>query len=531
MDMFFGEEEQAWEEQAWEDAGEDVGHVEVQEKPGEGGANNSLILCFIGCILFPLFLVLLGWNEKTTVCESKMLMQAEQDTIIADCGDADAVEGQFVFFSCPIDSDSLTEFTPMSFNTPGLQELVKFKSSAGAQRIEMYQCIETKEERESEKSSFLERAGNQTSALFELASDTLTQSTRRRRSDVSSTTITTYRYGMDWTAAHYKSQDFKGTPENIKAAGCPDFIYNGQVNHNPEAPNRGDGEKASLGTQLVHATSVKAGAFTVGDETLMKKFDANHTISLDPFKQSFGLPASTDNVVNALTPNSLAVHADSPNYLSTCKSNRLGCLRISYSSNSASHISVMGKVGASGNVEPFPTDKSWGCGEDSFIRMYTEEMTKEDMIAKMKGENEARTWAIRIVGLFACWIAMWCCLEPISSAADAVGDILSYIPILGEALESLLEGVVDFIVCFISCSIGCCCGLLVIAIVWVAMRPVVGGPLMGGCVVLGILAIVACKMSVKDPKRMRKKKKLQGWQGQGGKGYGATWEGGQPMYA
>lgn len=504
-----------------------AGHVEYHDDPG---SNNSLILMCCGCILFPLCLVLLGWNEQRSLCESKMILQADGDTIVGDCDDASSVEGKFTFFSCPIDMDKTTDFTPQSFNMVGLGEPFRFKSVAAAQTIDMYQCIEHAETEDAKTSSGSSSASlvrqehyhtNESWSFADVVGSSFSSEVRRRRSSSGSGTATVYRYSMQWSDTYYDSKDYKGTPESIKAAGCPDFVYNGVRNNNPAPPNRGDGEPVSIGRQVEHAPSVVAGAYTVNDENCMKQFEPTTSVDLSPYASSFGLSATTDNIIASVTPSTVAVHSNAPNYLSSCASDRLGCIRISYTQSNATDISVIAKVGASGVTEPFPMDKSWGCGAQDYIRMYPEKMTKDEMIAKLKGDNHALTWALRVVGLLLCWWTMWCCFEPIASAADTVGDYLSYIPVLGEGLESLLEGVVEVILCLFSCSVGCCCGLFVIAIVWVALRPMIGGPLLGGCVVLAIIAFMGLSMANKDPKRMRKKNR--GKLGKGGMGYGENY--------
>ena len=69
-----------------------------------------------------------------------------------------------------------------------------------------------------------------------------------------------------------------------------------------------------------------------------------------------------------------------------------------------------------------------------------------------------------------------------------VGDYLRCLPCVGSFLEDLLEGMVDVLVWMVSCAVGCSCGLLVIAIVWVVMRPQVGAGLLLVCLVLGCCA-------------------------------------------
>jgi len=53
-------------------------------------------------------------------------------------------------------------------------------------------------------------------------------------------------------------------------------------------------------------------------------------------------------------------------------------------------------------------------------------------------------------------------------------------------LEDCLEGIVDWVICVISCNIGLGASFLVIAVVWVFMRPMWGiGLLVLGCCCCG----------------------------------------------
>ena len=98
--------------------------------------------------------------------------------------------------------------------------------------------------------------------------------------------------------------------------------------------------------------------------------------------------------------------------------------------------------------------------------------------------NSTSTWIIRVLGLCFTVVTVYCCFAPISAAADVVGDFLRCIPCVGETLEDLLEGMVDALLCAVSCAIGCSCGLLVIAITWLVMRPLIGGGVLLVCMVL-----------------------------------------------
>jgi len=524
----------------------DQGGYYPEQRKDNGGFSGACCTMCIGLLVFPLALVVLGWNEQTSVCANNMIMLAEDNAETGACDDTASVEGKFSFISCPIAVDNATLLTPkVSFNLPGLGDSISFASIAGAQRVEMYQCIEsksstTKSSADAEKAgeSVLQRTGVRTRT----SESTLQKEQERRESDKEQAdhgksdlvrrndkpeekgSKQTYQYRMEWSDVHYKSEEYKDTPENIVNSGCPDFIYRGIVNHNPSPPDRGDGSPVEIGRQKVTATSVVAGGYTLSEEKELHKLTAEELVSLKPFSDKFSLRSGVDQVISSINTNTVGVHEQTPHFLSSCRSDHLGCIRISYSKSDATHMSVLALTEGAGILKPQPVDSSWGCAASSFIRMFPEEMSKDDMIAKLKDEQHASTWIFRIAGLIAAMCGLYCCFQPVAHAADVMGDVLSYIPIFGQLMENVLEGIVDTALLLISCSFGLSCGLLVIATVWLAMRPMVGGPLLLAVLVLMAIGYYAASTATRDPKRMRKDKQAfaqqQPWQQQGEQGAG-----------
>jgi len=483
---------------------------------GEKSMCVSVMIMCIGCILFPAALLLLAWNEREAACTMNVILEAESTGMVADCGDASSVEGKLAFFSCPIKQNSSEVFSPAtSFNLPGLEELVSFASVAGAQKVEMYQCIETKDATKSDassqstESSVIEQRTNKSLMEEKDASSSIVRKNRRRpktatlepgaldegRSEdahrSNSSESSQFSYKMEWSDTWYNSKEFKDTPANVQSKGCPDFIINGEPNHNPAVPDRGDGHPVELGEQTAFSSNLYAGAFTLGDDSLIKKFKADEQVSLADFSSAFTLKDSTDNIISAINSKTVAVHDEQPTYLSSCVNDRLGCIRISYYQSSAKTASVFGLVGSSGVVTPYETKSPWGCNATGFIRAWPKEMTMDDAIKEMKDELTVQTWLCRAGGLLIAWFALFCCFEPIASGASYMGDLLSYIPLLGGLFERMLNGVMTMLLCVASCSCGLGCGLLVVAIVWCAMRPVVGGPLLASGILLFIIAYCA----------------------------------------
>jgi len=121
--------------------------------------------------------------------------------------------------------------------------------------------------------------------------------------------------------------------------------------------------------------------------------------------------------------------------------------------------------------------------------MISQKMSKDDFLDALANANRIMTWIIRLAGLIAAWIAVYCCFSPIAAAADIIGDGLNYLP-CGGYIEDLLEGVVDAVLCCMSCAVGCSCGLFVIAVTWLYMRPLYGALMLAGSVTLCVCAVL-----------------------------------------
>lgn len=363
-------------------------------------------------------------------------------------------------------------------------------------------------------------------------------STRETVTDTALGQETRYKYHMGWSNVWYDSFQFKATPEEIQKAGCSDFVYNRKVNHNPNPPFRGDGKRVELGRLSTWSAGVKAGGFTFTDEDLIKTIKADEDIPMTPFKSGFSLNAATDNIVTTIAPNTVTVHDDSPMFLSTCKTDRLGCIRISYQKASITHMSVIGFAGAAGVMEPwnvegqeakYPMQKSYTCDTTPFIKMVPRSMLKSEMIAYLRGDHTVQTWALRVAGMIALWFGFYCALDPFASSSDRMASYLAYIPWCGPCFGKAMDGVVEMFVCLISCALGMSCGMVAAGLVWAGLRPVIGAPLCAGGVVMFCIGYAALNRAWRDPRKCVydhavKQQPLMpgGWQGQGHPG---AWQG------
>merc|ERR1719502_1709964 len=96
----------------------------------------------------------------------------------------------------------------------------------------------------------------------------------------------------------------------------------------------------------------------------------------------------------------------------------------------------------------------------------------------MANENDQTAWLYRAVGFLMTWIGVSCILSPITTlvemAADMVDHFAECIPGVGcivDQMTDIFVGVVQSIVCLVSCVCAVGSFMIVVSIVWMAMRP------------------------------------------------------------
>ncbi|CAJ1363792.1 unnamed protein product [Effrenium voratum] len=263
----------------------------------------------------------------------------------------------------------------------------------------------------------------------------------------------------------------------------------------------------SVAGPRAQADQVRAGPLTI-DKALLRGGSASglgvnmgRPLNLQNFSKAFknfdslpGLPAHAMHhgvqarvhalSLTSVTPNVAAVDMAGTS-LVTCQMPRLGCLKIQFFKNWESSVSLMTAV-QSGYTVPVDVPASWGCSPDKYQALEGGISSKQAFSTMLEEANTTSTWMMRFLGLCFAWIAVYCCFQPISASIDVVGDCLRIIPCVGGLLEDLLEGMVTCLLCVVSCCCGCSLGFLVIALMWLYMRPLIGGGLLAICLVLGI---------------------------------------------
>mmetsp|Transcript_63379 Transcript_63379/g.163057 ORF Transcript_63379/g.163057 Transcript_63379/m.163057 type:complete len:472 (+) Transcript_63379:81-1496(+) len=438
--------------------------TEVEEEGDDGPCGKigkAMTMACLGIVLFPLSLLMLGWNENSYVCENNRILYADNKAVVVpNCDNADLMD-KFVFLSCPVLESSLMEFTPCVFNGGTMscqsQLPVKFRSASGSQNVEMYQCVE------------------------ECSTKTEKHKNMAGQNEVKK--VTTCTYEMKWATRYHDSSGFKYSLQQISNNGCPDIVKAGG---NPQPPSNMDmGQSEEFAQSIVVGKSVSSG-FTL-NKALVDALNPDTPVPLQQFASGFSGPLPTTSGIAMPWSRPLAVSAANMgvqgNYLTTCTVQQLGCVRASYMQSGATNPSVFTHVETTGLTSKETIPGSWGCSKSKWQAIEKQKMDKAAMVESLQASNSMKTWVLRLVGCLIAWLSVYCCFSPISAAADVLGDCINFCPCGGYA-EDLLEGVVDSVLCLMSCGIGCSCALFVIALVWVAMRPLVGGGLMAVALLL-----------------------------------------------
>ena len=249
-----------------------------------------------------------------------------------------------------------------------------------------------------------------------------------------STTVTTYSYGKEWSEAAIDSSAFKNASEHKNPASLP-FASQEFTTHT-----------ARLGA---HALPEALCALL----TTYTPYPATATLAAH-------LPAG-------LTPPLQLTHevlqSGDP------ASPRIGDVRVHFSIIPPGPVSVLAQQhGTSFTPYQFPTG--------ALVRVESGTHTAAELLTHMRRENNALTWLLRGVGALMMIIGLALMMGPITAAANVV-------PVLGDLTGMITGG--------IACLVGVGCAAGTVAIAWLAVRPLVGIPLLAGAVVLLVLGVAA----------------------------------------
>mmetsp|Transcript_24192 Transcript_24192/g.68530 ORF Transcript_24192/g.68530 Transcript_24192/m.68530 type:complete len:462 (+) Transcript_24192:97-1482(+) len=410
---------------------------------------NAVCCSLLGLFLmYPGGLFLLGWNEQRTVCVERAVLAAEEAMTEVKCNaEPRDYKGDLVFASCPVNSESLKEWSPADIRgVASVTGLFAEKALRLQMNAEMYQCVEEKHERK-EKS----RDGKETK------------------------TITTYTYKMQWRDHHIDSASFKSHREakDARYEGCwgmwdnPAFTVTGETK-SVQTLTAGSFDATRHMNSVPIDTPVQLRKEAIQAKPWFANKDAQPPQQLD----------SSNTVVGG-------------EYLYTCDARGdmpQGCMRLSFKTSSARHVSLLAKLNADGTSRGWRSPGSWMCSSrssSSVVDFFApRDVSADDAITDLLLSNGSMKWLCRLGGILLAWFGIHTFLSPIQALADIVNDATSLfrcIPILGWALDFLgdvVSGAVGCVLTMVSFGVAVPTSLLVMSVMWVFMRPLLGIPML-----------------------------------------------------
>lgn len=281
----------------------------------------------------------------------------------------------------------------------------------------------------------------------------------------SKTTVTTYSYSLGWSSRVV-------TPVNPQKATSQEMLRVCGVMSATPNPSLPAGAPVA-GTQYTQ-NPVKVGAFILPSTI----FSVSQ------------IPISTD--LNVAAP---AGWTKEGSYFITTKysnANQIGKIRVRITTDSggAPMITALGQ-NTGGALTAWKSESTWLCSGDNLSDGRLGTYTKDQLFDKLKAENKILTWFIRILGFCLAWFAFTRFCEPCEVLADCI-------PFCGPMLGNMIEVIACVIAYFPACA---CCGFIC-GIVWAAMRPTVGVPLLliSLCIFGGFIAFKLKKTKEKKEK-------------------------------
>jgi len=368
----------------------------------------------------------LWWNEGRAVFTARTLEEGMANVVEAPCAAPNSsLDGRLVHVSCP------------------LENLANFSYVGGAVRADL--------------------------AVFARAEVQLWQWEERSHSEKESTvgggttTKTTYTYARDW----------KSTPVDSGAFKRP------QGHANPPAtawPLRSDTR---------WATAARVGAYALGGRLLHQVTSASAVPLPSPWPDSGPFRPAFPQPPKELTPATVRPSGDGWLYSYDVQQGDppVGAVRARFQRSSAVEASVLGRqVGAA--FEPWSAP---GVREGYDILDLAEgRASAQAMFAQLVAENEATTWALRLVFFLVAWGGLVALTGPASVAPDVVPFLG---PIVGDLVGCLLGTAMFFVALAYT--------MAVVAVAWLRFRPLVGAAALA-VAVAGALAYAKLRQRRRD---------------------------------
>jgi len=249
-----------------------------------------------------------------------------------------------------------------------------------------------------------------------------TQSTQTHKNlGGSETQETTYAYDRTWSEKRIDSSEFKHRDGHENPASMP------------------------YASEVFTAPHILVGVFKPASSFVAK---------INAFSD-YPLSEQTANAMNASLKNAFKLNGTEYFYGDPATP-QIGALRVHYRIIRPTEVSIIGKQNDS-LIEPYYTRN----GDIQLLAMG--DMGADSMFAAAKDENMLMTWLIRLAGFILMWLGSSLVLRPIA----VLGDVVPFIGSIAGAGIGLVTGLVSL-----------AASICVIAIAWLAYRPLIGGTLL-----------------------------------------------------
>lgn len=251
------------------------------------------------------------------------------------------------------------------------------------------------------------------------------------------TTVKTYTYTVEWSSSPVDSSAFKAKSSD-----------NFQRNCGAENPSW----RSLPSPGSVFAPKVFAGAFVLGAHSVQQVALTAHVL--------------VDKVPAGWTDDKSGFYTTSVNHPGNVTG--IGSARVRFLGTdwSKPRVTVLGE-NQGGELVHWKAAKTWLCSGNTLGELRMGTVAKAELFKAMQADSNLVTLVLRVVGFLLAWYAVSQVFGPLEVAADCIPFVGPY---LGDAI--------DTVICCVSCPPALACVLGVAGVVWVAMRPLVGIPLL-----------------------------------------------------
>lgn len=269
------------------------------------------------------------------------------------------------------------------------------------------------------------------------------------------TTVTTYTYERQWVSSHVDSSRFH-------KKGSDNF----RVNCGAENPAWPAGVPTS---KTEYASSGNVGPFIVPKSSFLERVPLDYAITV----------VNSSNIPAGWQQNGMQYTKSFNN------TNDLGDVRVNFYGNNwnAPRVTVLG-LNNNNKLGRWTAKDSWLCSGFQLAELRMGTQSKDELFSSMEAESAAITWVLRFIALIFLWIGFCAIFKPLEVVTDCIPWIGPY---LGDSVSCIISCV--------TCPLAFGCGLGVAGIVWVVMRPLIGGIMLlvfclcfGGAAALKFLA-------------------------------------------